>query len=106
MCHAQVFHRMDSMLKDAAYGAELEALRRNNTDGHGAQPDTPAGAGTNGTPNDTDASEEDSQVSTSEALDMLRQVRPTRSLLLSFCMRVLCMLVCYDGPRCVGRSLK
>lgn len=78
-CPVQVFHRMDSMLKDAAYGAELEALRRNNTDGQGAQPDTPAGAGANGTPNDTDASEEDSQVSTSEALDMLRQVRPTRS---------------------------
>ncbi|EIE18289.1 protein phosphatase 2C [Coccomyxa subellipsoidea C-169] len=55
----EVFHKMDSMLKDSAYGAELEALRRST---HDAQPQP-----------------DDSQVSTSEALDMLRQVLPTSS---------------------------
>lgn len=72
---------MDSMLKDASYSAELEALRRNCTDAH-PLPETSANSGGGGATSaaDADASEEDSQVSTSEALDMLRQVRaPTFS---------------------------
>jgi hypothetical protein len=55
------------MLKDAAYSAELEAMRRASHDT--SHPDITSTAP--GPP----GSEEDSQVSTSEALDMLRQVR-------------------------------
>lgn len=58
---------MDSMLKDAAYSAELEAMRRSS---HDAPPPEPPSAAAGGSD-----SEEDSQVSTSEALDMLRQVQ-------------------------------
>lgn len=76
----QVFHKMDSMLKDATYGAELEALRRST---HDAQPQPDVAAGVGGGASDPDASEEDSQVSTSEALDMLRQVRPTSTSCIS-----------------------
>lgn len=76
----QVFHKMDSMLKDATYGAELEALRRST---HDAQPQPDVAAGVGGGASDADASEEDSQVSTSEALDMLRQVRPTSTSCIS-----------------------
>jgi hypothetical protein len=63
----QVFHRMDSMLKDTNYTAELDALRRNAHETAAA--DMQVGA-----TNHTENAEEDGQVSTSEALDMLRQV--------------------------------
>jgi hypothetical protein len=62
---------MDSMLKDANYTAELDALRRNTHDTAAA--DMQVGA-----TNHTENTEEDGQVSTSEALDMLRQVGPRR----------------------------
>ena len=56
------------MLKDTNYTAELDALRRST---HDAPPtDTAASAATG-----AEQGEEDGQVSTSEALDMLRQVR-------------------------------
>ena len=63
----QVFHRMDSMLKDTNYTAELDALRRNAHDTAAADMQVSA-------TNHTENAEEDGQVSTSEALDMLRQV--------------------------------
>ena len=63
----QVFHRMDSMLKDTNYTAELDALRRNAHETAAA--DMQVGA-----TNHTENAEEDGQVSTSESLDMLRQV--------------------------------
>lgn len=59
---------MDSMLKDTNYTAELDALRRSTHDA--APTDTAGSAGTG-----AEQGEEDGQVSTSEALDMLRQVR-------------------------------
>ena len=69
---------MDTMLKDASYSAELEELRRSGHDalpaeGGGGAGGGPGGGGEGG--GGGDASEEDSQVSTSEALDMLRQAR-------------------------------
>ena len=73
---------MDSMLKDGQYHAELEELRRNAMDApadRGA-PGVGAGLGGNEGMGGGDASEEDSQVSTSEALDMLRQARPAHVL--------------------------
>ena len=63
----QVFHRMDSMLKDTNYTAELDALRRTPHDTAGSE--MQAGAQSH-----NEQAEEDGQVSTSEALDMLRQV--------------------------------
>ncbi len=95
----QVFHKMDSMLKDSAYGAELEALRRSTHDAQ-PQPDVPATHKGGGGGSDSDASEEDSQVSTSEALDMLRQVRPTSS-----CSPPPRLLSMFDSPlpaRCIA----
>ena len=56
------------MLKDTNYTAELDALRRSTHDA--APTDTAGSAGTG-----AEQGEEDGQVSTSEALDMLRQVR-------------------------------
>ena len=71
----QVFHRMDRMLKDEAYRSELDALRRR---GDGAPE---AGGGPRGSGGDpADADEEDGPVSTSEALNMLRQARPPSAL--------------------------
>ncbi len=63
----QVFHRMDSMLKDTNYTAELDALRQTTHDAAASEMQTNA-------QNHADQGEEDGQVSTSEALDMLRQV--------------------------------
>lgn len=63
----QVFHKMDSMLKDTNYTAELDALRQTTHDAAASEMQT-------GAQNHADQSEEDGQVSTSEALDMLRQV--------------------------------
>ena len=76
----QVFHKMDSMLKDATYHGELEELRRNAVDAPPAEAGAGAGAGAGGSA-PGDAGEEDSQVSTSEALDMLRQARALRCVL-------------------------
>ena len=67
-CNVQVFHRMDSMLKDTNYTAELDALRRTTHDAAVSDMQT-------GGQNHFEHGEEDGQVSTSEALDMLRQVR-------------------------------
>ena len=66
-CNLQVFHRMDSMLKDTNYTAELDALRRTTHDAAVSDMQT-------GGQNHFEHNEEDGQVSTSEALDMLRQV--------------------------------
>ena len=63
----QVFHRMDSMLKDTNYTAELDALRRTPHDTASSEMQT-------GAQSHNEQGEEDGQVSTSEALDMLRQV--------------------------------
>ena len=56
------------MLKDTNYTAELDALRRSTHDAAPTDTAVSAGAG-------AEQGEEDGQVSTSEALDMLRQVR-------------------------------
>lgn len=58
------------MLKDTNYTAELDALRRNTHDAGGS--DMSAGGSSY-----SEHHEEDIQVSTSEALDMIREVRPT-----------------------------
>ena len=58
---------MDSMLKDTNYTAELDALRQTTHDAAASDMQTNA-------QNHGDQGEEDGQVSTSEALDMLRQV--------------------------------
>ncbi|CAL5228991.1 g12230 [Coccomyxa viridis] len=63
----EVFHRMDSMLKDTHYTAELDALRQTTHDAAASEMQSNA-------QNHADQGEEDGQVSTSEALDMLRQV--------------------------------
>jgi hypothetical protein len=74
---------MDSMLKDATYHGELEELRRNAADAPPSADGTGGpGTGSAATGAPGDASEEDSQVSTSEALDMLRQAR---AALILFC---------------------
>ena len=76
---------MDRMLKDEAYRSELDALRRR---GDGAPE---AGGGPRGGGGDpADGDEEDGPVSTSEALNMLRQARPPspESLSLQFERRV------------------
>jgi len=64
---------MDRMLKDEAYRSELDALRRR---GDGA-PEAGAG-GPRGGGEPADADEEDGPVSTTEALNMLRQARARR----------------------------
>ena len=56
------------MLKDTNYTAELDALRRTTHDAAVSDMQT-------GGQHHFEHSEEDGQVSTSEALDMLRQVR-------------------------------
>lgn len=55
------------MLKDTHYTAELDALRQTTHDAAASEMQSNA-------QNHADQGEEDGQVSTSEALDMLRQV--------------------------------
>ncbi len=65
---------MDRMLKDEAYRPELDALRRRGDGAPDAGAGGPRGGGGGG--DAADADEEDGPVSTSEALNMLRQARP------------------------------
>ena len=58
---------MDSMLKDTNYTAELDALRQTTHDAAASEMQT-------GVQHHAEQGDEDGQVSTSEALDMLRQV--------------------------------